>query len=278
MTAVISLPSPPADIRRWRSALLDGWTIMRRDIAHLRYTPSELAAELIFPAVMVILFGYVFGSAIRIPGGANYRAYLMPGLFAFSQVTAIGVIALGTADDAARGVMDRFRSMPMARSAVAFGRTGASIATGILNLTVLSICGLIVGWRVNRGLLDAAAAFGLLLLTRYALSWLGAYLGLLVKNPTTADNLVPLSFPIAMLSNTFVPTGDLPVWLRYIAEWNPVSCLVGACRDLFGNPAAVSLHTSWALEHPVVATLVWAIVLICVFAPLATRRYATAHL
>jgi ABC-2 type transport system permease protein len=202
----------------------------------------------------------------------------MPGLFAFSQVTAIGVIALATADDAATGVMDRFRSMPIARSAVPFGRTGASLATGILNLTVLSIAGLIVGWRANRGLLDAAAAFGLLLLTRYALSWLGAYLGLLVKNPTTADNLVPLSFPIAMLSNTFVPTGDLPLWLRYIAEWNPVSCLVGACRELFGNPGAASQHTSWALEHPVVATLVWAILLICVFAPLATRRYSKAHL
>jgi len=278
MTAVIGLPNRPTPIHRLRSTLLDGWTIMRRDIAHLRYTPTELAAELIFPAVMVVLFGYVFGSAIRIPGGANYRAYLMPGLFAFSQVTAIGIIALATADDAARGVMDRFRSMPMARSAVAFGRTGASIATGVLNLTVLSICGLVVGWRANRGLIDTAAGFGLLLLTRYALSWLGAYLGLLVKNPTTADNLVPLSFPIAMLSNTFVPTGDLPVWLRYIAEWNPVSCLVGACRELFGNPAAASQHTSWALQHPVVATLGWSIVLICVFAPMATRRYGRAHL
>jgi ABC-2 type transport system permease protein len=258
-----------------RLALGDGWTIVRRDLAQLRYTPTELAGELIFPAVMVVLFGYIFGSAIATPGG-NYREYLIPGLFAFSQVTAVGITALAMADDHARGVMDRFRSMPIARSAIPFGRTGAGVATGLLNLTVLTVCGLAVGWRADNGIADAAAAFGLLLLMRYALSWLGVYLGLLVRNPTTADALVPLSFPIAMVSNAFVPTSGMPTWLRDIANWNPVSCLVSACRELFGNPGVTVHGSTWALQHPVVATLAWAVLLLVVFIPLATHRYRSA--
>jgi ABC-2 type transport system permease protein len=270
-TAVVA----PAHRGGLRLALGDGWTIVRRDLAQLRYTPTELAGELIFPAVMVVLFGYILGSAITAPGG-NYREYLMPGLFAFSQVVAVGVTALAMADDHARGVMDRFRSMPIARSAIPFGRTGAVLATGLLNLTVLTICGLAVGWRANNGAADAAAAFGLLLLMRYALSWLGVYLGLLVRNPTTADALVPLSFPIAMISNAFVPTSGMPAWLRTIADWNPVSCLVSACRQLFGNPGVAAHDSTWALQHPIVATLAWSALLLVVFIPLATRRYRSA--
>jgi len=268
-------PSPSAPSRRLRDGLADGWTIVRRDLAQLRYTPSELAAELLFPVVMVVIFGYIFGSAITVPGG-NYREYLMPGLFAVSQVFFIGTTALLMADDAARGVMDRFRSMPMARSAVPFGRTGAGIVTGVLNLTVLAVCALAVGWRAHNGIADAAAAFGLLLLMRYAFGWVGVYLGLLVRNPTTADALVPLSFPVAMVSCAFVPTAGMPPWLRVIADWNPVSALVTACRRLFGNPGADFLHPSWPLQHAILATVIWAVVLIAVFAPLATRRYRTA--
>jgi ABC-2 type transport system permease protein len=270
-TAVVA----PAPRSRLRLALGDGWTIVRRDLAQLRYTPTELAGELIFPAIMVVLFGYIFGSAIAAPGG-NYREYLIPGLFAFSQVVAVGVTALAMADDHARGVMDRFRSMPVARSAIPFGRTGAVLCTGVLNLIVLTVCGLAVGWRANNGLADAAAAFGLLLLMRYALSWLGVYLGLLVRNPTTADALVPLSFPIAMVSNAFVPTGGMPTWLRIIADWNPVSCLVTACRQLFGNPGVTTRYTVWPLQHPIVSTLAWSVVLLVIFVPLATRRYRSA--
>jgi ABC-2 type transport system permease protein len=146
----------------------------------------------------------------------------------------------------------------------------------VLNLIVLTVCGLAVGWRANNGLADAAAAFGLLLLMRYALSWLGVYLGLLVRNPTTADALVPLSFPIAMVSNAFVPTGGMPTWLRIIADWNPVSCLVTACRQLFGNPGVTTRYTVWPLQHPIVSTLAWSVVLLVIFVPLATRRYRSA--
>jgi ABC-2 type transport system permease protein len=256
--------------------LADGWIIVRRDVGHLRYTPTELASGLAFPAILVVLFGYIFGSAITIPGG-SYHEYLIPGLFAFAMVTAVGTAAVSTADDAAQGIMDRFRSMPIARSAVPFGRAGATLFTSALQLAVLVSAGLAIGWRTHHGAADIAAAFGLLLLMDYALGWLGVYLGLLVRNPTTADALLPLTFPIAMVSNAFVPTAGMPGWLRAIANWNPVSALVAACRHLFGDPSVAARNLPPPLEHPVLATLIWGIGLTLVFAPLATHRYRTSN-
>lgn len=262
-------------MRRSLAALGDGWVIVRRDLAHFRYAPTELAGHLAFPVIMVVLFGYILGSAIRAPGG-NYREYLMPGLFAFGQITVAASAAVTTADDAARGVMDRLRAMPIARFAVPFGRTGAELATGVLNLAALAACGLIVGWQPHRGSAHTVAAFALLLLMRYAMSWVGVYLGLLVKNTGTADSLVPLTFPVAMLSNALVPTDGMPGWLQAIADYNPVSCLVLATRELFGNPTIDA--SAWPLRHPVIASLAWTLIILAVFAPLATHRYRTAHL
>jgi ABC-2 type transport system permease protein len=179
------------------------------------------------------------------------------------------------ATDAGKGIMDRFRSMPIARSAVPFGQTGADILTGVLSMTVMVGCGLVVGWRPHNGMAATLAAIGLLVLLRYALSWLGAYLGLLIGDPETADQYVPLVFPVSMVSNTFVPTAGMPGWLRVIAEWNPVSALVAACRGLFGNPGAPTGHVAWPLAHPIAATLGWSFALLAVFVPLAVRRYVT---
>lgn len=266
----------PRPVRRSLAAAVgDGWVIVRRDLAHFRYAPAELVGHLTFPVIMVVLFGYILGSAIEVPGG-DYREYLMPGLFAFGQITVAASAAVMTADDAARGVMDRLRAMPIARFAVPFGRTGAELATGVLNLAALAVCGLIVGWQPYRSPGHTAAAFALLLLMRYAMSWVGVYLGLLVKNPGTADSLVPLTFPIAMLSNALVPTDGMPGWLQAVADYNPVSCLVQATRYLFGNPTA---HASaWPLQHPVIATLAWTLIILAIFVPLATHRYRTAQL
>ena len=270
------LPAPPTTTAgRIRWALYDGRTVARRNLAQLKAQPGELVGALIFPAIMVVLFGYVFGSAIAVPGGGNYREYLMPGLFAMTTVTGVLPTLLGMATDAGKGVMDRFRSMPIARSAVPFGQTGADIMTGVLAMTVMVGCGFVVGWRPHRGIAATLAAFGLLVLFRYAVSWVGAYLGLLIGDPETADQYVPLVFPVTMVSNTFVPTTHMPGWLRAIAEWNPVSALVAACRDLFGNPGAPVGHEPWPLAHPVAATLAWSFVLLAVFVPLAVRRYVT---
>ncbi|MFE9066538.1 ABC transporter permease [Streptomyces violaceusniger] len=176
--------------------------------------------------------------------------------------------------ESSRGVMDRFRSMPMARLAVPFGHTGADSLIGLPLLAAMVGTGLLVGWQPHRGLIPAVEAFLLMMLLRYALSWAGAYVGLLAKNEQTVAQLVPLFLPITMMSNAFVPTDGMPHWLRFLADWNPVSALTAAARDLFGNPGmSTSGHTAWPLTHPVAAVLLWAAALLAVFVPLALRAY-----
>ncbi|MGI5201153.1 ABC transporter permease [Spirillospora sp. CA-108201] len=275
MTALTAPADPGARAGRLRWALADGLTLIGRELGRIRQEPGELIAALIFPAVMVVLFGYVFGSAISVPGGGNYREYLMPGLFAMVTFTSTMAVTMRVATDASRGVMDRFRSMPMARAAVPFGQTGAEILNGVLGMLIMAVAGLVVGWRAHNGAWQTAEAFLLLALMRYALSWAGCYLGLVVKNEQTADQLIPLVFPVTMLSNSFVPTGGMPKVLQVIAEWNPVSALTAACRELFGNPGAPAGDLAWPLAHPVPATIGWALLLLAVFAPLSVRTYRT---
>jgi ABC-2 type transport system permease protein len=268
-------PSGRTDRIRW--TLVDGRTVVWRNLIQLKSQPGELVGAIIFPAIMVVLFGYVFGSAIKVPGGGNYREYLMPGLFAMTALTSLMTTMLAVATDASKGVMDRFRSMPMARSAVPFGQVGGDILIGVIGMVVMVGCGYAVGWRIHNGILSALAAFGLLILLRYALSWAGVLFGLLVKNEETADQMLPLIFPLSMLSNSFVPTAGMPAWLRVISDWNPVSAVVAACRGLFGNPGVPAGHVALPLQHPVVATLLWSAVLLVVFVPLAIHRYRTAN-
>lgn len=273
MTALTAPTAPASRAGRLRWTVTDGLTLIGRELGRLRQEPGELIAALIFPAVMVVLFGYVFGSAIAVPGGGNYREYLMPGLFAMVTFTGTMAVTLRVATDASRGVMDRLRSMPVARSAVPFGQTGAEALHGLLAMTIMAAAGLLVGWRAHGGVWSTVEAFALLALMRYALSWAGCYLGLVVKNEQTADQLIPLVFPVTMLSNSFVPTDGMPAVLRVIAEWNPVSALTAACRDLFGNPGAPAQDVAWPLAHPVAATLGWAALLLLLFVPLSVRTY-----
>ncbi|HEU5109790.1 MAG TPA: ABC transporter permease, partial [Micromonosporaceae bacterium] len=177
------------------------------------------------------------------------------------------------ATDAGRGVLDRFKAMPVARSAVPLGWTGADILIGLFSTFTMVVCGLIVGWRPHNGVAATLAAFGLLTLMRYALSWAGVFLGLVVRDEETADRIMPLVFPVTMVSNTFVPTEGMPAWLRTLSEWNPVSALVAACRQLFGNPRPAGTDLAWPLAHPIPATLLWSVVLLVIFVPLAVRAY-----
>ncbi|MFA1547096.1 ABC transporter permease [Actinomadura chokoriensis] len=268
-----SVTAPATGAGRLRWTIADGLTLVGRELSRIRRQPGELVAALIFPAIMVVLFGYVFGSAIGVPGGGDYREYLMPGLFAMVTFTSTMAVTMRVAGDASRGVMDRFRSMPMARSAVPFGQTGAELLNGVLGMAVMAGVGLLVGWRAHHGIAPTVEAFALLALMRYALSWAGCYLGLMVGNEQTADQLIPLVFPVTMLSNAFVPTGGMPKALQVVAEWNPVSALTAACRDLFGNPGAPAGDTAWPLAHPVAATLGWSVLLLALFVPLSVRTY-----
>jgi ABC-2 type transport system permease protein len=269
----LEAPNAPATLRdRIFWTLRDGWTLTRREFTQMRHAPGELIGAVIFPGLMVILFGYVFGSAISVPGGGNYREYLMPGLFAMTALTGVMVCATFVSKDVEEGIIDRFKSMPMARSAVPFGRATSDLITSTLGVGVMVAIGLLVGWQPHLGLAKTLAAFGLILLLRYAVAWLGVYVGLSVS-AETADQLIPLVFPVSMVSNSFVPTSGMPGWLQFIADWNPVSALVQACRDLFGNPGALPAHASFPLVHPIATTIVWSLVLLAIFVPLATRRY-----
>jgi ABC-2 type transport system permease protein len=276
MTTTIELPTPPQTRtgRLWWM-LRDGWTITRREFGHVRRDPGQLIAAVIFPAIMVLLFGYVFGSAIKVPGGGGYREYLMPGLFAMSAIAGVMASALLISKDVAEGVMDRFRSMPMARSAVPFGRTAADLLGAAIGVAIMAVIALLVGWRAHHGMAATLTAFGLILLLRYAVSWIGVWVGLSVT-PQTADSLVPLVFPVSMISNSFVPTAGMPAWLRLLAEWNPVSALVAACRELFGNPTVLDAAASLPLRHPVAMTIGWSLLILLVFVPLSTRRHQAA--
>jgi ABC-2 type transport system permease protein len=254
---------------RW--ALADSWTIAVRDFTYWVREPARLLWSLGYPIVSVLLFGFVFGSAMSVYGGGDYREFLLPGMFAMTMAFGAGATMVAVTMDAAKGVTDRFRSMPMARSGVVVGRSIADLANSVLDLVILIGCGLVVGWHVRNGLLDALAAVGLLLLLRFAFIWLGIYLGLIIPSPETANNLWALLFPITMLSNAFVAPAQLPGWLSAIADWNPISATVTATRSLFGNPEAVS--GSWISQNAELMAVVWPLLFVAIFLPLSVRRY-----
>lgn len=265
-------------------AVHDGFVVARRNLIQTLRVPELLFFSLVQPVIFVLLFAYVFGGAIPIPGdGASpadsanaYRQYLMPGIFGQTVAFAAAASTVGLAEDMSRGIIDRFRALPMSPSAVLLGRTFADAVRQILVLAVLSITGLLVGWRINNGLFSALLAYALLLLFAYTVAWVGAWIGLSVPNPETANTagLVWL-FPLTFLSNAFVPISSMPDWLQPIAAYNPVSTLVLASRELFGNPTGIQPHY-WSLDNPALYTLLSCAVIIGIFAPLAVRKYRNA--
>ena len=266
----------PGGLRRLSWAVADTRAIVGRHLSHVFGVPEELAAGLILPVVFVVLFAYVLGSAIVLPGGGNYREFLMPGIFTQSMALMCTAMAVAVATDRTTGFLDRLKSLPMARSAALGGHVLATTLQGVLSLVTMSVLGYLVGWRIRTDALHAAAAYGLLLLLALAMLWIGAYIGLLARTVTVADNATfGWIFPLTFLANTFVPSRGLPGWLQPFAEWNPIASTVQAARELFGNP--VPPHApSWPLDHAIVSSLAWSIAIIAVIAPLAVRRYRTA--
>ncbi|MCK9871683.1 ABC transporter permease [Nocardiopsis dassonvillei] len=268
-TVIQGAVSAPADRLRW--ALADGWTIARRDVVHWLRQPGQLVAGLLFPVVMVLMFGFLFGGAMTVPGGGDYREFLMPGMFAMAMVFGVGETVTAVSQDAARGVTDRFRSMPMTPSAVVVGRCAADMLRSAITLVLLVLCGLLVGWQWNGGIGEAAAGIGLLLLLRFSLVWVGVYVGLAVRGEGALGAVHMLEFPLGFLSNAFVATASMPVWLGAVADWNPLSSTVAATRELFGNPGWGG--ESWIAQNAVLMAVVWPLVLTAVFFPLCVRRF-----
>jgi ABC-2 type transport system permease protein len=259
---------------RARWALIDGLAAAERLITKLKHEPASIALTLGAPVVLVVIFGYIFGSAIKVPDGGNYREYLVPGLYVTIAANILPPMVT-MARDSTRGVVDRFRSMPINRAVVPFGQATATAIYGLANFLLMALCGLAVGWRIHRGAGYALIALALLVAFQIAMTWVGMYLGLLIGNEEAAAQTGIVIFPITMVSNVFVPTSGMPAWLRLLADWNPVSALATAVRHLLGNPTPV--NRAWPLEHPIAASLAWTAVLLAIFIPLCTVRYARSR-
>jgi ABC transporter DrrB family efflux protein len=260
-------------------SLTDSLVIARRNLIRMSRIPEMVIFGLIQPIMFVVLFSYVFGGSMNIGGTTDpsvYRNFLMAGIFAQTVTFATAGAGAGIADDMHKGLIDRFRSLPMARGAVLTGRTLADLVQTALTVVVLAIVALLVGWRISEGVPKALAAFALLLLLGYAFSWIGALIGLSVRTPeaATSGGLIWL-FPVTFISNAFVDAERMTPWLRHIAEWNPFSATVQACRELFGNPG-VSQSDAWPMQHPVLASIIWSLLIIAVFRTLAVRKYRSA--
>ncbi len=259
------------------SALADAGVVAKRNLIKIKRVPELLVFTTLSPIMFVLLFAYVFGSAIDVPG-VGYREFLIAGIFAQTVIFGATLTGAGLADDIQKGVIDRFRSLPMARSAVLVGRTTSDIANNVLVILVMSATGLVVGWRIRTSVLEALAGFLLLLAFAYALSWVMACVGLLVPSPEVVQQAsFVVVFPLTFIANTFVPTNEFPNVLRVIANWNPVSSVTQAARELFGNTSpAFPAPDAWPLQNPVLYTLLWIAVILVVFVPLAVAPYKRA--
>lgn len=264
-------------MNRLRYVFEDGIVIAKRNVIKIKRVPEVLMFVLVSPIMFVLLFAYIFGSAIDIPGG-SYREFLIGGIFAQTVIFGSVFTGAGLAEDMQKGIVARFRSLPMSRAAVVFGRTASDVIYNVLSLVVMAGAGLLVGWRIHNGIASALAGFGLLLLFAYAISWIMAYVGLVVPGPEVVNNVSSMVlFPLTFIANTFVPSENLPTALRVFAEWNPVSAVTQAARELFGNiPPGTPDPTAWPLVNAELYTLAWIGLIIAIFAPLAVRQYEKA--
>lgn len=266
-------PLPGSAVSRFLS---DGWVTTWRNLMKIIRVPEILLFSLIQPIMFVLLFTYVFGAAIEIPGD-GYESFLMAGIFAQTVVFGSTYSGSAMAQDLKDGIIDRFRTLPMSGAAVLVGRTNGDLVINALSMLVMMGTALVVGWRVNSSFLEFLAGVALLLLFAYAFSWVMAFLGMAVKSPEIINNVSFLVlFPLTFISNAFVPSENLPTPLRIFADWNPVSALVQAARELFGNvPPGTIVSDAWTMQNPIATVLIGVTVMLLVFIPLSIRKFAT---
>jgi ABC-2 type transport system permease protein/oleandomycin transport system permease protein len=249
-----------------RRLVTDTAVIAERNLIRLPRAPELLIAFTIQPIMFVLLFNYVFGGAINVPGG-NYTDFLIPGIVVQNIAFGGFVTALGLNEDVHKGLIDRFRSLPMARPAVLAGRTIADIVTNTISMTVLVITGLIIGFSFHTTFLDVLAGVGILLLFGYAFSWVFAFVGLLTETPESANSIAFIAvFPLTFISSAFVPVASMPSALQWFAKINPFTLTVDALRHLWIGIPLKAGNNIWG-------SIVWSFVILAVFASLAVARY-----
>jgi ABC-2 type transport system permease protein len=260
--------------------ITDALVITKRQLLQLSRVPEVLIFSTIQPVMFVLLFRYVFGGSISTDQPGGYVQLLMPGIFVQTVAFTLAATASGLAEDMGKGLIDRFRSLPISRSAVVVGRTLGDSLLNIVVLTVMGIAGYVVGWRPTGGFLNTALAFLFLLAFGYALSWTGIFVGLIARDARVVQNISFLvTFPLTFLSNAFAPTTGMPRPLQYFAEWNPVSTMVAACRDLFGLENQFGATAgSFPSEHPLITSIFYMFLIMAIFVPLSVRKYANKSL
>jgi ABC transporter DrrB family efflux protein len=257
-----------------RQAYRDVTVLTGRNLVHIAREPLRLSDVTIQPVLFTMLFVYIFGAGIVLPHGGSYKHFAIAGLLALNLTTSAIGTAVGLSSDLSSGVIDRFRTLPMWKPAVLVGRSLTDLLTAVLCTAIVALTGLVVGWRPESDVVSTIAAFAVFLLFSYALSWGCACIGLASKDAESSQSIgLVILFPLAFVSNALVPTAHMPALLQTIANWNPVSAVTAASRHLFGNPNPSSAIHAWPMEHPVLASLVWSVALLAVFAPLATSLY-----
>ena len=262
------------EIRR-TSLVQQSWAITRRNLIHIRRMPEMLLDVTLQPVMFVLLFAFVFGGAIAVDGAAaGYREWLLAGIMGQTVAFASFVVAVGLTADIDKGIVDRMRSLPIRLSSVLVGRSISSLIHSSIGIVVMSLTGLVVGWRIRGSVLEALTAYGLLLLWAFAMIWVGILVGSRMRSVEAVNGVMfTTMFPLTFLSNAFAPTERMPPFLRTLAEWNPISSLVQAVRELWGNAAPVGPDAALPLQHPVLSTVIWTLAITAVVAPLALRAF-----
>lgn len=251
------------------------WIMVKRNMIHTKRMPEMLSDVTVQPIMFVLLFAFVFGASIATAGSASYREFLLPGIQAQTIVFTAFVVSTGITADVEKGIIDRFRSLPIRRSAVLIGRSIASLLHSSIGVVVMAVTGLCIGWRIRGGFWDAVLAFALILVFGFGLIWFGILIGSLLRSVEAVNGVMfTVLFPITFLANTFAPTEPMPRWLRVAAEWNPVSSLTQAVRELWGNGPPAPPEAQLPLHHPILATILWSLAITAVIAPFALRAYA----
>jgi ABC transporter DrrB family efflux protein len=272
----VATPAAADELHAPRGLVHDVWVVARRGLIHMKRQPEALSDATIQPIMFVVLFAYVFGGAIDVPGGGNYREFLMGGIMAQTLVfTAFGV-AMSIANDRKNQAVDRFRSLPIARGAVLGGHAVANVIKSLLPIAIMSVTGLLIGWRIRSSVIDAVAGYLLMVAFSFAMIWIGVLLGSLVATPEGVQGIAfAILFPLTFIASTFVPVSSMPGPLRAVANWNPITTLSDALRELFGNPnTPVEPGDPWSIAHPVAYTAIWIVAIVAVCAPLAVRTYS----
>ncbi|KGN32835.1 ABC transporter [Knoellia sinensis KCTC 19936] len=249
-------------------------TLVRRNLTHIKRQPEMLTDVTIQPIMFVLLFSYVFGGSITIPGG-DYKAWLLPGVMAQTIAFSSFIVAVGLNTDIGKGMIDRLRSLPIQRSSILWSRSIAALMHSSIGVAVMSVTGLFIGWRILDGVVGGLIGYGLLLLFGFAMIWVGILVGSAMRSVEAVNGLMfSTMFPITFVSNVFARPEGMPGWLRTIAEWNPISSLTQALRDNWGVPGSqVRPDAPWPLHNPELATIIWAVAITAIIAPLALRAF-----